>query len=71
MRDRRYCVKWINVFGQFSVNRSFNSFPNKQILDSSKLKKFAGDNFEFGQYGKKFTKRVENTVRKGEIACYE
>ena len=36
-------------------------------LNSSKLKEFADDNFEFGKYGRKFSKRVENTVRKGEI----
>ena len=46
-------------------------FPKRQILDSSKLKEFADDNFEFNEYGRKFSKRVENTVRKGEIAHYE
>ena len=29
------------------------------------------DNFEFNGNGKKFSKWVENTVGKGEIACYE
>ena len=47
-----------------------NPFPNK-ILDSSKLKEFAEDNFKFDENGRKFIKRVENTVGKGEIACYE
>ena len=32
---------------------------------------FADDNFEFDEYGRKFFKRVENTVGKGEIARYE
>ena len=32
---------------------------------------FADDNFKFDENGKKFSKRVENTVGKGEIACYE
>ena len=41
-------------------------FPKRQILDSSKLKEFA-DNFEFNEVGRKFSKRVENTVGKGEI----
>ena len=43
----------------------------QQILDSSKLKEFANDNFEFDENGRKLSKQVENTVRKGEIACYE
>ena len=46
-------------------------FTKQQILDSSKLKEFADNNFEFDQNGKKFSKRVENTVGKGEIAHYE
>ena len=40
-------------------------------LDSSKLKEFADDNFEFDENGRKLSKQVENTVRNGEIACYE
>ena len=43
----------------------------QQILDSSKLKKFADDNFKFEENGRKLSKRVENTVGKGEIARYE
>ena len=31
----------------------------QQILDSSKLKEFADDNFEFYKNGKKFSKGVE------------
>ena len=41
--------------------------PRRQILDSSKLKEFADDNFKFEENGK----RVENTVGKEEIARYE
>ena len=41
------------------------------ILDSSKLKEFGDDNFKFDKNGKKLSKRVENTVGKGEIACYK
>ena len=40
----------------------------QQIQDSSKLKEFADDNFEFNENGRNFPKRVENTVGKGEIA---
>ena len=40
-------------------------------IDSSKLKEFTDDNFKFDENGSKLSKRVENTVAKGEIACYE
>ena len=36
-------------------------FPTQQILDSSKLKGFADDNFKFNKNGKKFSRRVEST----------
>ena len=41
------------------------------MLDSSKLKEFADDNFRFDRNGAKFSKMAENTVGKGEIAHYE
>ena len=43
----------------------------RQILDSSKLKEFADDNFKFEENGRKLSKQVENTVGKGEIARNE
>ena len=46
-------------------------FPKRQILDISKLKEFADDNFKFYENGRKLLKRIENTVGKGEIARYE
>ena len=46
-------------------------FPKRQILDSSKLKQFADDNFKFDENGREFSKLIENTVGKGEIARYE
>ena len=46
-------------------------FPKRQILDSSKLKLFADNNINFDENGKKFPKRIEDTVGKGEIACYK
>ena len=46
-------------------------FPNDKILDFSKLKQFADNNSKFEDSGKKFAKRVDNTVGKGEIARYE
>ena len=45
--------------------------PRRQILDSSKLKEFADNNFKFDEDGKKLSKWVENTVGKGVIARYE
>ena len=46
-------------------------FPKQQILDSTELKEIADDNFKFDDNGRKFSKGVENTVGKGEIARYE
>ena len=41
------------------------------MLHFSELKEFSGDNFEFNGNARKFSKRVENTVGKGEFARYE
>ena len=46
----------------------FQPITRLQILDSSELKEFADDNFKFDENGRKLSKRVENTVGKGEIA---
>ena len=46
-------------------------FPEWQILHSSKFKEFADDIFKFDDNGGNFSKRVENTVERGEIAHYE
>ena len=46
-------------------------FPKRAILNSSILKEFADDNFEFDENGGKLSRMVENTVGKGEIARYE
>ena len=48
-----------------------NPLPDDKILDWSKLKQFADDNFKFDENSRKFSKRVENTVGKGEIVHYE
>ena len=42
-----------------------NLLPDDKILDWSKLKQFADDNFKFAENGRKFSKQVENTVDKG------
>ena len=49
----------------------YSLFPKRHILDSSKLKDFADDNFKFDENGRKFSEWVESTVGKGEIARYE
>ena len=48
----------------------FNPFPNDKYLDSSKLKEFADDNYDFDENGGKFSESIENTVGKGGIARY-
>ena len=48
-----------------------NPLPDDKILDRSKLKQSADDNFKFDVNIRKFSKRIENTVGKGEIARYE
>ena len=46
-------------------------FPKQKILDPSKLKEFADDNFKFNKNGRKLSKQEENSAGKGEIARYE
>ena len=41
------------------------------FIDRSKLKPSADDSFKFDENSRKFSKHVENTVGKGEIARYE
>ena len=53
------------------MHNRVNPFPNDIILDSSKLKEFADDNFKFDRKSRKFSKWVENTVEKGQIAHYK
>ena len=59
----------INLGTRFRI--LYQPFPKWQILDSSKLKEFADDNFKFDENGRKLHKWVENTEGKGEIARYE
>ena len=47
------------------------TLPNRQSLDSSKLKECADNNFKFDENGRKLSKRIENTAGKEEIARYE
>ena len=62
----RTYLKFVSVFA-----RDTKFFPKRQILDSSKSKEFADENFKFNENGRMSFKWVENTVGKGEIARYE
>ena len=53
------------------VSRLFNPLPDNRILDRSKLKQSTDDSFKFDENSRKFSKQVENTVGKREIARYE
>ena len=53
------------LFGReltLSQTTNFRLFQTERVAD---------ENFKFDGNGKKFSKRVENTVGKGEIARYE
>ena len=47
----------------------FNPFPHDKILDQTKLKPFADDKLNVTKMIISVFDRVENIVRKGEIAC--
>ena len=47
------------------------NFPKGQMLDSSKQKVFADDNFKFDENSNRLSKQIENTMEKGEIASNE
>ena len=64
-------LTWFSIRTSTKLSRLFNIFPKRRVLDTSKLKEFADDNFKFDENGRKLFKRVENTVEKGEIARYE
>ena len=64
-------IKKKRVYVPSQVTLCIYPLPDDIILDSSKLKEFADDNFKFDENGRKLSKQVENTVGKGEIARYE
>ena len=55
----------------YFLQQEKKTFHKRLILDSSKFKEFADNNFKFNENGEKISKKVENTVGKGEIARYE
>ena len=48
-----------------------NPLPDDIILNRSHLRQSADNNFKFDENSRKFSKRVENTLGKGEIAHYQ
>ena len=58
----------VNGNGLLWLGFTLNPLPDDKILDWSKLKQSADNNFEFDGNSKNFSKLVENTVGKGEIA---
>ena len=55
-----------------TLTLTFSQTTNLRLFqtDFSKLEEFADDNFKFDENGRKFSKRIENTVGKGAIAHY-
>ena len=56
---------------KYSCHSFFILVTKLQLLDPSKLKEFADNNFKFDENGRKFSRQVENTLGKEEIAQYE
>ena len=54
----------------YPLEDNFNPLPDDKF-ETSEFKEFVDDNFIFDENGRKLTKRVENTVEKGEIVRYE
>ena len=52
-------------------SRLFKVFLKQQILDFPELKEFADDNFKFDINGRQLSIKIENSLRKGEIAHYQ
>ena len=59
-------LQWTTIF----ATDTFHHLTHYQTTNF-KLKEFADDNFKFDKNGSKLSKRLENTVGKGEIARYE
>ena len=56
---------------EYNIYHDYYPYPRRQILNSSKMKQSTDHNFKFDENSRKLSKRVENTVGKGEIARYE
>ena len=58
----------VSRFVMQTSSKANQPIHRQQILDSSKLRELADHNFKVDENGRKFSKRVENIVGKGEIA---
>ena len=59
----------VKVLAFYSKDTHFNPLPDDKILDWSKLKQIADDILKCILNGKQVPYRVENILRKWEIAC--
>ena len=66
-----YWLFWHSMDWKIPSFESLNPLPDSKILNRSKLKQSADNNFKFDENSRKFSNRVENTGGKGEIAPYE
>ena len=63
-------IIWIraSVIGMFFIYLTLSQTTNFRLFQ---ILSVADDNFEFDENGRKFSKWLENTAGKGEIARYE
>ena len=61
-RINTYIISYYHNHERIIRINSNNPLPDDKILDWSKLKQSADDNFEFDVNSRKFSKLVENTV---------
>ena len=52
---------------KWCIRERVNSLPLNKILDLSKLKEFAVDNFEFNENGRKFSNRLKTLWEKEKL----
>ena len=64
-----HCIHQMTAAHMKLQYNCINSSPNDKS-QTSKIKEFADDNFKFDENSRMLAKQVENTVGKGEIACY-
>ena len=69
MHDNTWCIWFENNQSRSTVLSLIDVPP--LINRHFQTKNFADDNFKFDDNSRKFSKWVENTVGKGEIAHYE
>ena len=70
MNESKLCGLLLGYYFSGLCSKGLTLFQ-QQSSDSSKLIEFLEDNFRFDDNGGKFFKRVEISVGKKEMACYE